>query len=371
MIEQIIQHAITRGSKVREAMLRACTPDIVRASQAIQTCLREGNKLLFFGNGGSAADAQHLATEFVCRLAKDRAALPAIALTTDTSALTAISNDYGFAQVFARQLAALGRRGDIAVGISTSGNSENVNLAIQTARSLGITTIALTGRDGGELARLADISIVVPAKETAFIQECHIAIGHILCALGESIVLGDDFSALGWDGTPQASAGKIVARDTLLQLRAQWRDEHKLVVWTNGVFDILHVGHVRSLQAARALGDVLVVGINRDETVRRAKGTMRPYVPELERAEMVAALECVDAVLLFDEPTPTEILAELQPNIHCKGADYAPPHGKPIPELSIVQAYGGRVEFLPMVTEHSTTDLIERIQHSGNGHGQH
>jgi rfaE bifunctional protein nucleotidyltransferase chain/domain len=144
-----------------------------------------------------------------------------------------------------------------------------------------------------------------------------------------------------------------------------WRDgarrDRRVVVWTNGCFDLLHVGHVRSLQAARALGDVLVVGVNDDASVRRLKGPARPIMPEAERAELLAALECVDAVVLFGEDTPAAALERLRPEIHCKGADYAPPDGKPIPEAAVVAAYGGRVAFLPLMPSLSTTEIVRRL----------
>jgi D-sedoheptulose 7-phosphate isomerase len=143
--------------------------------------VRAGNKLLFFGNGGSAADAQHFAAELVIRFTRDRKPIPAIALTTDTSALTAGANDLGFDQVFSRQIAALGRPGDVAVGSSTSGRSANVVEAFKTAREMGLKTVAFTGGDGGELSGLADVILIVPSKVTARIQEMHLTIGHLLC----------------------------------------------------------------------------------------------------------------------------------------------------------------------------------------------
>jgi len=143
--------------------------------------IRHGGKIIFFGNGGSAADCQHLATELTIRYKQDRAPIAAIALTTDTSALTAGGNDLGFENIFARQIDALGKPGDVAIGISTSGNSENVIRALKTAQALGIVPAALSGKDGGRLVGIADPLIVVPSDTTARIQEMHITLGQMLC----------------------------------------------------------------------------------------------------------------------------------------------------------------------------------------------
>lgn len=150
--------------------------------------LRAGGKLIFFGNGGSAADAQHLAAELTGHFVRERAPLSAVALSTDTSALTAIGNDYGFEHVFERQIRALGRRGDLCIAISTSGNSPNVLRAVEAARELGIAVVGLTGRGGGSLARVSDIPIVIPSDSTARVQECHITIGHILCEYVDDVL---------------------------------------------------------------------------------------------------------------------------------------------------------------------------------------
>jgi len=140
------------------------------------------------------------------------------------------------------------------------------------------------------------------------------------------------------------------------------RTAGKVVVWTNGCFDLFHAGHARSLRAARSLGDVLVVGLNSDSSVRRLKGLGRPILPAVERAELLASLVCVDHVVVFDDDTPEECIRLLRPAVHCKGADYAPPSGKPIPEAALVEAYGGRVAFLPLVEGLSTSELIRRIR---------
>ena len=158
---------------------------IAKASEILVDALRQGNKLLLFGNGGSAADAQHIAAELVGRFAFDRPALPALALSVNTSCVTAIGNDYGFDQVFSRQIEALARPGDVAIGISTSGNSPNVIRAVTTAKKMGLHTIALTGRSGGDLKNAVDNCICAPSNETPRIQECHILVGHILSELVE------------------------------------------------------------------------------------------------------------------------------------------------------------------------------------------
>jgi D-glycero-beta-D-manno-heptose 1-phosphate adenylyltransferase len=155
-----------------------------------------------------------------------------------------------------------------------------------------------------------------------------------------------------------------------LQKAMEWREQFvdQALVWTNGTFDMLHPGHVSSLQHARQLGDALIVGVNSDRSVKAYKGPTRPVLNEQERAAMLAALECVDAVLIFDEDTPEESLRQLKPNIHCKGVEYAPPHGRPVPERAVVESYGGRIEYLPLVPGVSTTDLLRRIAMATEGH---
>jgi D-sedoheptulose 7-phosphate isomerase len=161
---------------------------VERAARAMGESLRKGGKILFFGNGGSAADAQHLAAELVNRMGRDRGAIAAVALTTDTSILTSVANDLGYDRVFARQIEGLGHEGDVAFAITTSGNSPSVVEALTTARRRGLVTIALLGRDGGRARALADHPLVVEASGTARIQEVHILLGHILCEATEAIL---------------------------------------------------------------------------------------------------------------------------------------------------------------------------------------
>ena len=155
--------------------------------------------------------------------------------------------------------------------------------------------------------------------------------------------------------------GHVLTWDELDALREQWRHAGRRVVWTNGCFDLLHVGHLRNLQACKACGDVLVIGLNSDASVRAIKGPTRPVNNESDRAELLTGLACVDAVVIFGEDTPEVSLARLKPDVHCKGADYAPPHGKPIPEATVVSAYGGEIRFIPLVPGRSTTGTLEKI----------
>ncbi|MFH0793272.1 MAG: D-sedoheptulose 7-phosphate isomerase [bacterium] len=169
-------------SKVKSDLL----PNLQRAVDMMVEAMRVGNKALFFGNGGSAADAQHLAAELVGRFARERRGLPALALSVNTSTLTAIGNDYGFDEIFVRQVEAFGHPGDVAVGLTTSGNSPNVVLALVRAKKLGLKTIAFSGRGGGKVAAAADLTLVVPHSSTPRIQEMHIMLGHLLCEAVEA-----------------------------------------------------------------------------------------------------------------------------------------------------------------------------------------
>ncbi len=184
-MENIIQKRFKECGEVRARFLKENLPKFLETINLISQAFERGNKLFLFGNGGSAADAQHIAAEFVNRYIIDRPPLPAIALTTDTSILTSISNDSAFQEIFAKQVKALGKEGDVAIGLSTSGNSSNVIKAFEVARELGIKTVALAGNDGGMLAKIADIAMIVPSSSTPRIQETHILVAHILCEMVE------------------------------------------------------------------------------------------------------------------------------------------------------------------------------------------
>ena len=193
MLNDLVLDRIQRSIEVKQALLKDARfrEQVARAALEIVKSLRAGGKILFFGNGGSAADAQHLAAEFTGRYLKERRALPALALHGNSSAVTAIGNDYGFDLVFARQMEAFGREGDVAVGISTSGNSRNVLRALEVAKAKGIFTVALAGGSGGLMKKLADCTLCIPSEETPRIQECHILTGHIICEIAEELLFED------------------------------------------------------------------------------------------------------------------------------------------------------------------------------------
>jgi D-sedoheptulose 7-phosphate isomerase len=190
MTENILRSNIERSIRVHNQLLDACLPAMMAAANGLILAYRTGHKALFFGNGGSATDAQHLAGELLGRYLRERSPLPAVALTENMAAMTAIANDYGYEHVFSRQLQAIAVPGDVAVGISTSGNSQNVVEALLCARKMGLYTIGMTGASGGKMRDLVETLIAVPSGETPRIQECHILVGHALCEVVEEAMAG-------------------------------------------------------------------------------------------------------------------------------------------------------------------------------------
>ncbi|MFZ4438382.1 MAG: D-sedoheptulose-7-phosphate isomerase [Syntrophales bacterium] len=182
-MEDYIIKIFRESCQVKEAFVNDNLNRIVAVVGAVTSALKAGNKIMLFGNGGSAADAQHLAAEFVNRFLIERPPLPAMALTTDTSVITSIGNDYDFADIFSKQIRAIGQKGDIAWGMSTSGGSVNVIKGLEAAKKIGMVTIALTGRDGGDVARAADHVLNVSSTSTPRIQEVHITVGHVICEM--------------------------------------------------------------------------------------------------------------------------------------------------------------------------------------------
>ncbi len=190
MLERI-KDILIESIQVKEEILRNQIVAIKDIAQLMIDCLKKDGKVIVFGNGGSASDSQHIAAELVGRFKKDRSALAGIALTTNTSILTSLANDYGYDVVFSRQVEALGKKNDVVLGISTSGKAKNVALGIKQAKKMGIKTVALSGGDGGDIVKLADVSLVVPSKITARIQEAHITIAHIICEMIEQELCQD------------------------------------------------------------------------------------------------------------------------------------------------------------------------------------
>jgi len=185
MMKNKIKSILEESISVKESLIASQLDAIEAAAEAVIKALKAGGKVIIFGNGGSAADSQHIAAELVGRFLKERKGLPAVALTTNTSILTAIANDYSYDDVFSRQIDAIAAKNDVAIGISTSGKAANVIKAVELANSKGLCTIALTGCDGGGLAKISKISIIVPSRSTPRIQESHVAVGHILCQMAE------------------------------------------------------------------------------------------------------------------------------------------------------------------------------------------
>ncbi|MGE4358059.1 MAG: SIS domain-containing protein [Candidatus Omnitrophota bacterium] len=177
--------------ETKNRLLKEEIDNILKVSKVLIRCLKKGGKIILFGNGGSAADAQHIAAELVGRFRRERKALSAVALTTDTSVITAIANDYDYKDIFLRQIQAIAKKKDVAFGISTSGNSDNVFEGLMVAKHLGLITISLTGKSGGKISRISDYNINIPSDNTAHIQEAHITVGHILCELIEEAFVND------------------------------------------------------------------------------------------------------------------------------------------------------------------------------------
>jgi len=194
-MDRIISESLKQSISAKEALYTSQLAEIKKLAQWMIDTLKSGNKLLIFGNGGSAADAQHMAAEFVNRFMIDRPPLAAIALTTDSSILTSIGNDFSFDDIFIKQVQALGKRGDLALGISTSGNSPNVIRAIEEAKKMGIQTAVLTGKSGGKLIGLADLCLNVPSESTPAIQEAHVWLEHLLCQIVDEALYGRGVSA--------------------------------------------------------------------------------------------------------------------------------------------------------------------------------
>lgn len=339
--------------RLHSSDLTALTEEFARALNLCLEALRHGRKILAFGNGGSACDAEHLVAELVGRFGYDRPSLPGVALTIPASTVTAIANDYGYEQLFARQIEGVGQAGDVAIGFTTSGKSPNVLRALQVGRARGLKTIVCTGAADSPCEKAADVCLKVPATATPRIQEIHAVLVHSLCrGIEQALFPKPDLVAL--------PAAKIVEAANMSEF-VRAINGYKSV-FTNGCFDILHPGHVTYLQAARRLGDLLVVGVNSDASVKKLKGPQRPYHRLEDRMMMLSALACVDYVIAFDEETPQRLIESLTPRILVKGGDYT---RESVVGADWVESHGGRVCIIPLVEGHSTTRILEK-----NGHGR-
>lgn len=317
-----------------------------KAAKMLVEALKKGNKILICGNGGSASDAEHMAGEIVGRFGYDRPSLPCISLCTPSATFTAISNDYGYEKVFARQVQGFGKPGDILIGISTSGNSGNIVEAFKTAKELNIATIAMTGSKDSKLSAIADVTLRSGSAKTPRIQEIHSILIHSLCRAIEDEI----FNKAAAPALPHKKILKGEEIKTLAEAIKGYKS-----VFTNGCFDILHPGHVYILNECRKHGELLIVGLNSDASIKRLKGPSRPYHHFEDRANVLAALECVDYVIGFDEDTPKNLIETLTPNILIKGGDYTP---ETVVGADWVTAHGGKCVIIPLLEGHSTTNIL-------------
>ena len=318
-----------------------------KSAKMLVNCLKDGNKILICGNGGSASDAEHFAGEIVGRFGYDRPSLPCISLCTPSATFTAISNDYGYEKVFARQVTGFGKKGDVLIGISTSGNSANIVEAFKAAKELNIATIAMTGSKDSKLSAIADVTLRSGSAKTPRIQEIHSILIHSLCKAIEDEIFNKA-------NQPALPSKKIISGNEIKVLAEAIKGYKS--VFTNGCFDILHPGHVYILNECRKHGELLIVGLNSDASIKRLKGESRPYHKFEDRANVLAALEAVDYVIGFDEDTPKELIEALTPNILIKGGDYTP---ETVVGADWVTSHGGKVVIIPLLEGHSTTAILK------------
>lgn len=349
MIEQAIRaryREILSISDIQIDLLRSLAEEI---SQAFMT----GHRVYAFGNGGSASQAQHFTTELIGRFKSNRKSLPAISLCTDTSAITAISNDFGFDHVFSRQVESLVEAGDVVIGFTTSGTSPNVLAGLREAKKHGGFTVLISGNKGQIDSEAGDIVIEIGGQETAIIQEAHLMFIHIVCELIESTM---GLSENGYE----RDAPRFVHESNLSEMHLPPRDS---IVWVNGCFDLLHEGHLRLLNKASRMGKYLVVGINSDQSVKRIKGASRPYVSEENRARTLLQFPFVDLVVIFLDDDPLTVLKLLRPGNVLKGPEY---REKDYPEKLFLDEIECKITYIDEVLGVSTTGIVDRILANGD-----
>lgn len=349
MIEQSIRARYREFLSISDIQITLARSLAEEISQAFIS----GHRVYAFGNGGSASQAQHFTTELIGRLKGNRKSLPAISLCTDTSAMTAISNDFGFDHVFSRQVESLVEAGDVVIGFTTSGTSPNVLAGLAEAKKHGGLTVLISGNKGQINPEIGDIVIEVGGQETAIIQEAHLILIHIVCELIES-KMGLSENEL------DRAVPRFVHESNLSEIHLPSRES---IVWVNGCFDLLHEGHLQLLNKASKMGNYLAVGINSDDSVKRIKGDSRPYVSEEDRARTLLQFPFVDLVVIFSEDDPLTVLKRLRPGKVLKGPEY---RDRDYPEKSFLSEIGCTVSYTDEVQGMSTTRIVDRILANGN-----
>jgi D-sedoheptulose 7-phosphate isomerase len=342
------QNGLTELGKTL-SLMRNLESDILEISENIAKVLRGGGVVYAFGNGGSAASANHFVAEFVGKLKVDRRPSPAISLNTEVSTLTAIANDYGYEEVFARQVSAHVTPEDLVLGISTSGKSKSILLGLEAAAGIGANTYLLTGK-----GKSSKNTIRVPHSDTARIQEAHDFLLHSVAQLAERMLhpeLDNDASADAFDFVLQV--------EDFSEFKNWVRGTGIILGTTNGVFDLLHGGHLAALRAASLECDRLVVFLNDDDSVHLNKGPSRPVRSQNERVQDLKATSFVSHVVLMSEQNAATLIEQLEPNFHFKGDEY---QGFGIPEETAIKKVGGQMKFHPRTPNVSTSRDIERTE---------
>lgn len=319
----------------------------------IVAAFKSGRRLYAFGNGGSAAEAQHFTTELIGRFKGNRQSLPAISLNSDMSAITCIANDFGYEQVFSRQLEGLLNSGDIVVAFSTSGTSPNVLKGLDVASAIGAKTTLFTGSNSQTQLKPGQRTIALGGNETALIQEMHLAIIHILCDAIEVL--------LEFQPNQNIRVHREVIND--YELTSDVIPKNKDLVWVNGCFDIIHEGHLLLLEIAARQGNHLIVGVNSDESVRQIKGEGRPFIPELYRAKTLARLPYVDQVIIFSDLNPLTLLQKIEPHCVVKDSSYELIN---YPEKEYLLANKTKIVYTRHISDLSTTAIVSRFHRVKN-----
>jgi D-sedoheptulose 7-phosphate isomerase len=322
---------------------------IEKLASSITEAYQNGNKVLVFGNGGSAAESQHFTTELIGRFKKDRKSLPAISLNSDTTAITAIANDYGYDQVFARQVEGLSKAGDVIIGISTSGSSPSVLNALESGLNNNAVCFLLTGNRKNLKTTEGITKIGVGGEITALIQEMHLTLIHIVCELVEDKLGLSEVS--GSESLP-----KITNESDARELDFTKPGD---ITWVNGCFDLIHEGHLKLLNIASKQSPFLIIGINSDGSVKKIKGSDRPLVDQNSRANALLLLGFVDMVIIYDSDNPLKLLELIKPKFVVKGEEYAE---ITYPELDFLKRSSVEITYVENVKGLSTSSIIEKAR---------